>query len=80
MTGRRSVDLTMADLIRFYNRESIQILIWGTACLDKLRSMKKIYGHHAFYFVGGISKVGDEQFVFAKKIEGNSLWATQKLQ
>ena len=57
----------MADLIRFYNRESIQILIWGTACLDKLRSMKKIYGHHAFYFVGGISKVGDEQFVFAKK-------------
>jgi hypothetical protein len=30
--------------------------------------------------VGGISKVGDEQFVFAKKIVGNSLWATQKLQ
>jgi hypothetical protein len=30
--------------------------------------MKKIYGHHAFYFVGSISKVGDEQLVFAKKI------------
>jgi hypothetical protein len=30
--------------------------------------MKKIYGHHAFHFVGGISKVGGEQFVFAKKI------------
>jgi hypothetical protein len=29
---------------------------------------------------GGISKVGDEQFVFAKKIVGNSPWATQKLQ
>jgi hypothetical protein len=27
--------------------------------------MKKIYGHHTFYFVGDISKVGDEQFVFA---------------
>jgi hypothetical protein len=32
---------------------------------------KKIYGHQAFYFVGVISKV-DEQFVFAKKIVGNS--------
>jgi hypothetical protein len=42
--------------------------------------MKKIYGHHPFYFVGGISKVGDEQFVFAKKIVGNSPRATQKLQ
>ena len=42
--------------------------------------MKKIYGNHAFYFVGGISKVGDEQFVFAKKIVGNSPWAAQKLQ
>jgi hypothetical protein len=30
--------------------------------------------------VGGIAKVGDEQFVFAKKIVGNSSWATQKLQ
>jgi hypothetical protein len=30
--------------------------------------MKKIYGHHAFYFVGDISNVGDEQFVFAKEI------------
>jgi hypothetical protein len=30
--------------------------------------MKKIYGHHAFYFLGGISKVGEEQLVFAKKI------------
>ena len=70
----------MADLIRFYNRESIQISIWGTPYLDKLKSMKKIYGHHAFYFVGGISKVGDEQFVFAKKIVWNSPWATQKLQ
>jgi hypothetical protein len=30
--------------------------------------MKKIFGHHAFYFVGGISKVGDEQFALAKKI------------
>jgi hypothetical protein len=29
--------------------------------------------------VGVISKV-DEQFVFAKKIVGNSSWATQKLQ
>jgi hypothetical protein len=34
--------------------------------------MKKICGHLAFYFVGGISKVGGEQFVFAKKIVGNS--------
>jgi hypothetical protein len=34
--------------------------------------MKKIYGHHVFSFVGGISKAGDEQFVFAKKILGNS--------
>jgi hypothetical protein len=34
--------------------------------------MEKIYGHHAFYFVGGISKVDDEQFVFAKKIVENS--------
>jgi hypothetical protein len=25
--------------------------------------MKKIYGHLAFYFVGSISKVGDEQFI-----------------
>jgi hypothetical protein len=32
--------------------------------------MKKIYGHHAFYFVGGISKVGDEQFVFCKENSG----------
>jgi hypothetical protein len=32
--------------------------------------MKKIYGHHAFYFVEGYSKVGGEQFVFAKKIVG----------
>jgi hypothetical protein len=30
--------------------------------------------------VGDISKVGDEKFVFAKKIEGNSQCATQKLQ
>jgi hypothetical protein len=30
--------------------------------------MKKIYGHHAFYFVRGISKVGD----VAKKTVGNS--------
>jgi hypothetical protein len=30
--------------------------------------MKKMYGHQEFYFVGGISKLGDEQFVFAKKI------------
>jgi hypothetical protein len=30
--------------------------------------------------VGDISKVGDEQFVFAKKIVGNHPWATQKLQ
>jgi hypothetical protein len=30
--------------------------------------MKKIFGHQTFYFVGGISKVGDEQFIFAKKI------------
>jgi hypothetical protein len=43
----------MADPIRFYNREFIQISVWGTACLDKLKSMKKIYGHHAFYFMGG---------------------------
>jgi hypothetical protein len=42
--------------------------------------MKKICGHYAFYFVGGISKVGNEQFVFAKKMEGNSPSATQKLQ
>jgi hypothetical protein len=34
--------------------------------------MKKIYGHHAFYFVGDISKVGGKQLVFAKKIVGNS--------
>jgi hypothetical protein len=34
--------------------------------------MKKIHGHHAFYSIVGISKVGDEQFVFAKKIVGNS--------
>jgi hypothetical protein len=34
--------------------------------------MKKIYSHHAFYFVGGISKDGGEQFVFAKKIVENS--------
>jgi hypothetical protein len=34
--------------------------------------MKKIYGHNAFYFVGGISKVGDKEFVFVKKIVGNS--------
>jgi hypothetical protein len=34
--------------------------------------MKKIYGHHTFYFMWDISKVGDEQFVFAKKIVGNS--------
>jgi hypothetical protein len=42
--------------------------------------MKKIHGHQAFYFVGGISKFGDEQFVFAKKIVGNSPLATLKLQ
>jgi hypothetical protein len=29
--------------------------------------------------VGGISKVGDEQFVFAKKIVGNPPWGTQKV-
>jgi hypothetical protein len=34
--------------------------------------MKKVHGHHAFYFVWGISKVGDEQSVFAKKIVGIS--------
>ena len=70
----------MAGLIRFYNRESIQILIWGTACLDEWRSMKKIYGNHSFYFEGDISKVDDEQFVFAKKIVGNYPYVTQKLQ
>jgi hypothetical protein len=52
--------LTMADPIRFYIREFIQNSIWGTAHHDKLKSIKKIYGHHAFYFMGGISKVGDE--------------------
>jgi hypothetical protein len=52
----------------------------GTACIDKLKSMKKIYGHHAFHFVEGISKVGHEQFVFANKIMRNSQCATQKLQ
>jgi hypothetical protein len=30
--------------------------------------------------MGDISKVGDEQFVFAKKIVGNTQWAKQKLQ
>jgi hypothetical protein len=30
--------------------------------------------------VGGISKVGDKEFVFVKKIVGNSPWTTQKLQ
>jgi hypothetical protein len=30
--------------------------------------------------VGDISKVGGKQLVFAKKIVGNSPWATQKLQ
>jgi hypothetical protein len=42
--------------------------------------MKKIHGHHAFYFMGSVSKVGDQQFVFAKKIVGNSPRATQKLK
>jgi hypothetical protein len=47
----------MADPIRFYDREFIQISIWGTTYLDKLKSMKKMYGHHAFYFVGVFQKL-----------------------
>jgi hypothetical protein len=39
--------------------------------------MENIYGHYTYYFIGGISKVGDEQFIFAKKIVGNSPLATQ---
>jgi hypothetical protein len=41
--------------------------------------MKKMYGHHAFYFLGGISKVGDEQFIFAKKIMGKFPMSNTKI-
>jgi hypothetical protein len=42
--------------------------------------MKKNIWSSRILFRGGISKVGDEQFVFTKKIVGHSPWATQKLQ
>jgi hypothetical protein len=63
----------IVDQICFCNREFIQILIRGTACLDKLKAMKNIYYvHHTFYNMEGMSKVGDEQFVSAKKLVGYS--------
>jgi hypothetical protein len=47
----------IADPIRFYNRECIQILIWDTAFIDELESMKKYMVITHFISLGAFQKL-----------------------